>query len=75
MLLSLPEVSSRGGAVITEWYVSLETRVKKGQDLVEVSSDKATFDISSPCDGVIAGIFKKQGETVLPGENIAEIIE
>ena len=76
MLLRLPEVSSRKeGAVITEWYTALNGKVKKGQDMVEVSSDKATFDIFSPCDGVLVDILKKQGESVLVGEVIAEIRE
>jgi pyruvate/2-oxoglutarate dehydrogenase complex dihydrolipoamide acyltransferase (E2) component len=76
MLLRLPEISSReGGAVITEWRVGLDKKIKKGQDILEVSSDKATFDIPSPCDGQITAILKKQGEAVLAGEVIAEIRE
>ncbi len=76
MLLRLPEVSSRGGGVvITEWYASLNENIKKGQDLVEVSSDKATFDIASPCDGVLVGILKERGDNVLAGVTIAEIRE
>lgn len=75
MLLRLPEVSSREGVIITEWYAQLNSEVKKGQDILEVSSDKATFDIASPCDGVLVEILKKPGESVISGEIIAEIKE
>jgi 2-oxoglutarate dehydrogenase E2 component (dihydrolipoamide succinyltransferase) len=75
MLFKLPEVSSRQEAVITEWHIKLNSEVKKGQDLVEVSSDKATFDLSSPCDGVLVNILKKKGESVSTGESLAEIRE
>ncbi|MFA6637123.1 MAG: biotin/lipoyl-containing protein [Candidatus Omnitrophota bacterium] len=75
MLFKLPEVSSRQEVVITEWYKGLNSTVKKGQDLVEVSSDKATFDLSSPCDGVLVKILKKKGESVVTGEFLAEISE
>ena len=75
MMFKFPEVSSRQEAVITEWYMGLNSEVKKGQDLVEVSSDKATFDLSSPCNGTLVNILKKKGESVVTGESLAEIRE
>lgn len=75
MKFIFPEVSSRQEAVIVQWYAALNDKVMRGDDILEVTSDKATFDISSPCDGTIIKIFKFQGETVVPGEMIAEIRE
>ena len=74
MLLRLPELS-RGskGSVITAWHVALNGHVKKGEDIVEVSTDKATFDVPSPCDGTLTRIMKSPGETVEKDEIIAEI--
>lgn len=60
-------------AVITAWHVSPNERMKKGDDLLEVVTDKASFDVSSPCDGKLMSIFKEAGSSVVPGEVIAEI--
>ena len=76
MELRLPEFSEKAGeAVITVWHVAENGRVAKDQDLVEVSTDKATFDIPSPCDGVLINITKKEGETAKTNELIAQIQE
>jgi pyruvate/2-oxoglutarate dehydrogenase complex dihydrolipoamide acyltransferase (E2) component len=76
MFLRLPELSTGSKeTAITAWLVELNGRVRKGQDLVEVSTDKATFDISSPCDGTLTRTMKSPGETAEKGEVIAEITE
>ncbi|MGB2599486.1 MAG: lipoyl domain-containing protein [Candidatus Omnitrophota bacterium] len=76
MELRLPELSGESSeAVITVWHVAENGRVAKDQDLVEVTTDKATFDIPSPCDGVLTSIVKKEGETARTDEAIAEIQE
>ncbi len=62
-------------ATITAWHVDERGRVSKDQDMVEVATDKATFDVPSPCDGVVAKIFKREGETVKTDEAIAEITD
>lgn len=74
MLLRLPELS-RGSkeAVITAWHVALYGQVKRGEDIVEVSTDKATFDIPSPCDGTLTEIMRFPGETVEKDEVIGKI--
>jgi len=61
-------------AVVTLWHVKEDDQVKKDQDLVEVATDKATFDVASPCGGRVR-IAKKTGEEFKPDEVIAEIIE
>ena len=74
MEIRLPEISSKETeAIITAWHVAEESRVSKDQDLLEVSTDKATFDIPSPCDGVLVRIVRKTGDTVLKDEVLAEI--
>jgi pyruvate/2-oxoglutarate dehydrogenase complex dihydrolipoamide acyltransferase (E2) component len=61
-------------AVITAWHRSPGDTVTKGEDLVEVVTDKASFDVASPCDGVIKSVLRATGSTVAPGEVIAEIL-
>jgi len=76
MELRLPDLSkSDEGVVITLWHASEKERVERGQDLVEVATDKATFDVPAPCDGVLVRIRKNPGEEVGTGEIIAEISE
>jgi pyruvate dehydrogenase E2 component (dihydrolipoamide acetyltransferase) len=62
-------------ATISYWYVEEGQEVKKGEDLVEVTTDKATFNIPCPCDGNIAEIFYRDGESAEVGEVVATIEE
>lgn len=76
MLLKLPELSENSQeAVITAWHIKETERVQKNQDLLEISTDKATFDLEAPCSGVLARIVKGEGDNASPGEVIAEIRE
>jgi len=76
MELRLPELSENNDeTVIVEWHLKEKDVIKKGEDLIEVETDKATFDIPAPCDGVLLRILKKEGDNVLPNEVIAEIQE
>ena len=76
MELRLKELSEDAkDAVITLWHAGENDALLEGQDLVEVATDKATFDVASPCNGVLVKILKKEGETVKTDEIIAEINE
>lgn len=76
MELRLPDLSEGAdGAVITQWRAGESERVEKDQDLVEVVTDKAAFDVSAPCSGILVKIVKTEGENVAPGEIIAELQE
>ena len=43
--------------IITGWKVKEGDAVKAGQPLCEVETDKATFEVESPADGTVLGIF------------------
>ena len=76
MELRLPELSSSTAeAIITAWHVAENGHVVKDQDIVEVATDKATFDIQAPCDGILTKVIKKKGEKTRTGEAIAQINE
>ena len=62
-------------AIITLWHVNEGAVVNRGDDLFEVATDKATFDVSSSHDGVLKRIFKTSGLIVTPGEIVAEVEE
>ncbi|MDP8299541.1 MAG: lipoyl domain-containing protein [Candidatus Tantalella remota] len=74
MDVRLPDISGKTDeAVITLWHIAVNDRVEKDQDIVEVVTDKATFDVSSPCAGTVTGILKLKGEQVKADEVIAII--
>ncbi|MDP8259277.1 MAG: biotin/lipoyl-containing protein [Candidatus Aadella gelida] len=76
MELKLPEITEKNDTtIVTCWHIKENECVVKDQDIVEVSSDKATFDVSAPWGGTLKKIIKNEGEEVLAGETLAEIEE
>ncbi len=49
---------------ITEWKVSVGDAVTRDQPLCEVTTDKASLEISSPVDGVLSERFAEEGDIV-----------
>jgi pyruvate/2-oxoglutarate dehydrogenase complex dihydrolipoamide acyltransferase (E2) component len=68
-------ISANKKAVISQWYVDQGSRVRAGDDLLEVVTDKASFDVSAPCSGKVEVIYTKKGAEVGPSEIIARIVE
>jgi len=62
-------------ATISFWYHKEGEQINKDEDLVELVTDKAVFNLPSPCSGIIREIFFKEGQTVDIGEVIALIEE
>lgn len=58
---------------IVEWHVEKGQRVKMGDSLVTMETDKVVTAIPSPRDGVIAAKFGKVGETIHVGSALVEI--
>lgn len=72
--VKVPEV----GESITEvyigtWHKSEGDEVAADESIVEIESEKATFDIPAPSAGVLLQILKRPGETAQVGEIIAHI--
>lgn len=62
-------------ATITYWYFQEGDHLKEGDDLVEISTDKATFNLPSPVTGRLTEILYQEGATVGVGETLAVIEE
>ncbi|MBD3426005.1 MAG: hypothetical protein GF409_02090 [Candidatus Omnitrophica bacterium] len=62
-------------ATITIWHNRQGDNVSRGEDLLEVVTDKATFDVPCPCNGVLGSIKRRAGETVRTDEVVAVILE
>ena len=76
MKVVLPELGEGiEKATVTYWYIQEGERVKEKDDLVELATDKATFNLPSPCSGAIIEIFFREGDTVNVGEALAAIEE
>ena len=57
---------------LAKWLVADGETVEKDQEVVEIDSDKASFPVTTPEDGVIK-IMALEGETVAVGAVIATI--
>src|SRR5579862_788034 len=54
-------------AEIVAWHVKVGDKVKEDQPLVDMMTDKATVELSSPAEGVVQRIDGKVGERVAVG--------
>ncbi|MDD5098041.1 MAG: hypothetical protein PHU59_06125 [Candidatus Omnitrophica bacterium] len=62
-------------ATVSYWFFKDGERVKEKDDLVELVTDKATFNLPSPCTGVISEIMYSEGDDVEVGQILAVINE
>lgn len=58
---------------VAEWLRKVGDTVGKGDVIAVVESDKATFDVESPADGVLLAIHADAGTLVLVGAIIGEV--
>ena len=62
-------------ATVSYWFFKDGERVKEKDDLVELTTDKATFNLPSPCSGVVSEIMYSEGDSVNVGQILAVINE
>lgn len=62
-------------ATVSYWFFKDGQKVKEKEDLVELTTDKATFNLPSPCSGVISEIMYSEGDSVEVGQILAVINE
>ena len=74
--VTLPELGEGiTKAVVSYWFIPVGQSVKKGEDLVECTTDKATFNVPSPASGKLLEIFTPEGQSVKVGEVMATLEE
>lgn len=61
-------------ADIVEWHIKEGDTVKEDQIIVSVETAKAIVEVPAPCDGIIARLFGKEGDTILTGEPLVEFV-
>lgn len=62
-------------ATVSYWFFKDGERVSRNDDLVELITDKTTFNLPSPCTGVISEIMYSEGSSVDVGQTLAVINE
>jgi pyruvate/2-oxoglutarate dehydrogenase complex dihydrolipoamide acyltransferase (E2) component len=60
-------------ATVTYLHKQAGLIVKEGDDLIELVTDKATFNMPSPASGIIKEILVREGEEVRVGQVVARI--
>lgn len=62
-------------ATVVRWLVSEGERVEKGDPVLEIDTDKTSFEVEAPETGRIANLTGEEGETLEVGTPIAYILE
>jgi pyruvate dehydrogenase E2 component (dihydrolipoamide acetyltransferase) len=60
-------------ATIVRWLVEEGAEVKKGDAILEIDTDKTSFEIEAPADGAIRAIRGEEGETLPVGATLAYV--
>jgi len=60
---------------VSFWHVNEGDTVEEGDDLVEMQTSKAVFNVPSPCAGTISQIVAGEGDEVKVGDVICMMEE
>ncbi|MFT5396201.1 MAG: 2-oxoglutarate dehydrogenase E2 component (dihydrolipoamide succinyltransferase), partial [Gammaproteobacteria bacterium] len=60
-------------ATLISWQKRVGEQVKRGDNLIDIETDKVTLEVAALNDGVISEILRDDGETVGSDEVIARI--
>ena len=69
----LPDIGVKTGdkIVVSFWHVEEDEEFVEGNDLMEVSTHNATFNISAPNTGKLIEILVQEGDAVEPSDVVA----
>ena len=72
--VKLPHLGeSIDSAVVVAWHKSAGDGVKRGDELADLETDKATLSLEAPKNGVLLAIVADEGKTVYIGDLLAVI--
>jgi pyruvate dehydrogenase E2 component (dihydrolipoamide acetyltransferase) len=60
-------------ANVSYWHHNVGDSVKEGEDLVELVTDKATFNLPAPKSGILKDILVTEGTPVKVGQILGKI--
>jgi len=67
------ELAQETGKVLV-WIKKEGDKVTKGEPLLEIETDKVSFELEAQADGILAGIRSKEGDVVPVGQIIAWLV-
>lgn len=75
--VKLPDLGEDAGdeAIVSLWHFEEGDEIHEADDLVEMTTDKATFNVPSPVSGILTEIVADEGETIEVGEVLAVLEE
>lgn len=59
--------------LVNFWYVAVGEAFQAGDDLAELVTDKAAFNLPADESGKVVSILKQEGEKVKEGDELLEI--
>jgi 2-oxoglutarate dehydrogenase E2 component (dihydrolipoamide succinyltransferase) len=72
----LPELAEGvDKAVVSFWHKDIGEMVSKGDDLVEMLTDKATFNVPAPVSGKLSSRDVEEGQEIKVGDIMGSIQE
>ena len=73
--VKLPSLGEDAGdeARVSFWYVDVGEEVKEGDDLLQMLTDKATFDVPSPVSGRVSALLVEENQQVKVGQVLCRI--
>ncbi len=73
-VFKLPDVGEgTAEAEIVAWHVAVGDRIEEDQQLVDVMTDKATVEMTSPVTGVVVSLHGAPGEMANVGAPLVEL--
>ena len=60
-------------ATVSYWLIEVGKEVKEGDEIVEMATDKAVFNVPSPVSGTLKQIIAQDGAEVKVGDALAVI--
>lgn len=60
-------------ATLVSWHKKQGDHVDRGENLIDIETDKVVLELPAPSAGVLSKIIKRDGDTVVSGEVIAAI--
>ena len=74
MEVKLPEMGEGiEEASVSFWYKKVGDVVQEGEDLVELTTEKTSFNLPSPIAGTMKQVSSSEGEKVRVGQTLAVI--
>jgi pyruvate/2-oxoglutarate dehydrogenase complex dihydrolipoamide acyltransferase (E2) component len=72
--VKLPQIAEGvDKASVSYWHRAIGESVKEGEDLVELVTDKATFNLPAPVSGVLREVSISEGSEVKVGQVLGKI--